>query len=86
MTTTRAGIGEDLACLRNKLPVVCSGPKRQFQHAERIGIADFAVGVRCGEGTVILSARAHNKFTKAAFRVWRRQWGLWRKSLVVSPS
>ena len=39
-----AGVGEGLAGLRDELPVVAPGVKRQLQHAVGAAVADLAVG------------------------------------------
>src|SRR3990172_10345537 len=49
VTVRAAGVGERLACLGHKLPVVACAAQRQLEDAERIGVAGLAVGLDVGE-------------------------------------
>src|ERR1700752_2081987 len=78
-----AGIGEGLACFGNELPFVGAGLERELQNAKGGGIAHFAVGLGLAEGTMVLAARANDKFADAAFRVGNAIRSLRSKALVI---
>ena len=65
------------------MPVVAVSVKRELQHSESLGVARFAVGLRCAKRAKALPAGADNKFTNATSRIRGAFRGLGGKALVV---
>src|SRR3990170_261902 len=69
VTVSAAGVGERLACLGHKLSVVARAAQRQLEDAERIGVADVAVGLDGAEPAEARPAGADDEFADAGHRV-----------------
>src|SRR5260370_6609645 len=78
-----AGVGEDLPCFGNELPVISVGLERELQDAEGGGIAQFAIGLWRAERAVILAAGTHDEFADAARGIGRAIGRLRGEALVI---
>ena len=60
MTLAAARVGERLPGLGNELPVVARRVQRNFQHAESVGVANFALRLRRAEAAMRVLSPAPN--------------------------
>src|SRR5580704_12203019 len=84
MARPAARVGERLASLWDKFPIVARGTQGEFQNSERVRLSHFAVGFgTCETAVRVLASGTDHKLANASLKIKLSCRVLWGEALIV---